>query len=66
MIGIILVIPVIYVIVVIITEYKENYSAAYKANPWAGLGELVVGIFLYFLYTTYFNNWKYHGVCTTN
>ena len=49
-IGIILVIPVIYVIVVIITEYKENYSAAYKANPWAGLGELVVGIFFMFFF----------------
>ena len=49
-IGIILVIPVIYVIVVIITEYKENYSAAYKANPWAGLGELVVGIFFIFFF----------------
>ena len=49
-IGIILVIPVIYVIVVIITEYKENYSAAYKANPWAGLGELVMGIFFMFFF----------------
>ena len=53
-IGIILVIPVIYVIVVIITEYKENYSAAYKANPWAGLGELVVGIFFMFFFIQLF------------
>ena len=49
-IGIILVIPVIYIIVDIITQYKENYSAAYKANPWAGLGELVTGIFFMFFF----------------
>lgn len=49
-IGIILVIPVIYIIVGIITEYKKNYSAAYNANPWAGFGELVMGIFFMFFF----------------
>ena len=54
-VGIILVIPVIFIFTILTTEYKKSYSVAYSTN-----------IFYVFLYTTYFNNWKYHGVCTTN
>ena len=66
-IGTILVIPIIYIIVGIITEYHKSQSVQYSSNPWAGFGEFYDrNIFYVFLYTTYFNNWKYHGVCTTN
>ena len=49
-IGTILVIPVTYIIVVIITEYHKSQSVQYSSNPWAGLGELVVGIFFMFFF----------------
>ena len=44
-IGTILVIPVIYIIVVIITEYHKSQSVQYSSNPWAGFGEFMTGIF---------------------
>lgn len=48
-IGVILVIPVIYTIVVIITDYNKSQSTQYSSNPWAGFGELMTGIsFMFF------------------
>ena len=47
-IGTILVIPVTYIIVVIITEYHKSQSAQYSSNPWAGFAELMTGIFFMF------------------
>ena len=44
-IGTILVIPVIYIIVGIITEYHKSQSVQYSSNPWAGFGEFMTGIF---------------------
>ena len=44
-IGTILVIPVTYIIVVIITEYHKSQSVQYSSNPWAGFGEFMTGIF---------------------
>ena len=41
----ILVIPVIYIIVGIITEYHKSQSVQYSSNPWAGFGEFMTGIF---------------------
>ena len=49
-VGIILVIPVIFIFTILTTEYKKSYSVAYSTNPWAGLGELVVGIFFMFFF----------------
>ena len=49
-IGTILVIPVIYIIVVIITEYHKSQSAQYSSNPWAGFAELMTGIFFMFFF----------------
>ena len=44
-IGTILVIPIIYIIVGIITEYHKSQSVQYSSNPWAGFGEFMTGIF---------------------
>ena len=44
-IGTILVIPVTYIIVGIITEYHKSQSVQYSSNPWAGFGEFMTGIF---------------------
>ena len=49
-IGTILVIPVIYIIVGIITEYHKSQSVQYSSNPWAGFGEYMTGIFLMFFF----------------
>ena len=49
-IGTILVIPVIYIIVGIITEYHKSQSVQYSSNPWAGFGEFMTGIFLMFFF----------------
>ena len=49
-IGTILVIPVIYIIVGIITEYHKSQSAQYSSNPWAGFGEFMTGIFFMFFF----------------
>ena len=49
-IGTILVIPVIYIIVGIITEYHKSQSVQYSSNPWAGFGEFMTGIFLIFFF----------------
>ena len=49
-IGTILVIPVIYIIVGIITEYHKSQSVQYSSNPWAGFGEFMIGIFLMFFF----------------
>ena len=49
-IGTILVIPVIYIIVVIITEYHKSQSVQYSSNPWAGFGEFMTGIFFMFFF----------------
>ena len=49
-IGTILVIPVTYIIVVIITEYHKSQSAQYSSNPWAGFAELMTGIFFMFFF----------------
>ena len=49
-IGIILVIPVIYIIVGIITEYHKSQSVQYSSNPWAGFGEFMTGIFFMFFF----------------
>ena len=49
-IGTILVIPVIYIIVGIITEYHKSQSVQYSSNPWAGFGELMTGIFFMFFF----------------
>ena len=49
-IGTILVIPVIYIIVGIITEYHKSQSVQYSSNPWAGFAELMTGIFLMFFF----------------
>ena len=50
LIGTILVIPVIYIIVGIITEYHKSQSVQYSSNPWAGFGEFMTGIFLIFFF----------------
>ena len=44
-IGTILVMPVIYILVGIITEYHKSQSVQYSSNPWAGFGEFMTGIF---------------------
>ena len=49
-IGTILVIPVIYIIVGIITEYHKSQSVQYSSNPWAGFGEFMTGIFFMFFF----------------
>ena len=49
-IGTILVIPVTYIIVVIITEYHKSQSVQYSSNPWAGFGEFMTGIFFMFFF----------------
>ena len=50
-IGTILVMPVIYILVGVITEYHKSQSVQYSSNPWAGFGEFMTGIFFYvFLY----------------
>ena len=49
-IGTILVIPVTYIIVVIITEYHKSQSVQYSSNPWAGFGEFMTGIFFIFFF----------------
>ena len=49
-IGTILVIPVIYIIVGIITEYHKSQSVQYSSNPWAGFGEFMTGIFFVFFF----------------
>ena len=49
-IGTILVIPVIYIIVGIITEYHQSQSVQYSSNPWAGFGEFMTGIFFMFFF----------------
>ena len=49
-IGTILVMPVTYIIVVIITEYHKSQSAQYSSNPWAGFAELMTGIFFMFFF----------------
>ena len=49
-IGTILVIPVIYIIVGIITEYHKSQSVQYSSNPWAGFGEFMTGIFFIFFF----------------
>ena len=49
-IGTILVIPVIYIIVGIITEYHKSQSAQYSSSPWAGFGEFMTGIFFMFFF----------------
>ena len=49
-IGTILVIPVIYIIVGIITEYHKSQSVQYSSNPWAGFGEFMTGTFLMFFF----------------
>lgn len=49
-IGTILVIPVIYIIVGIITEYHKSQSVQYSSNPWAGFGEFMIGIFFMFFF----------------
>ena len=49
-IGTILVIPVIYIIVGIITEYHKSQSVQYSSNPWAGFGEFITGIFFMFFF----------------
>ena len=47
-VGTILVIPVIYIIVGIITEYHKSQSVQYSSSPWAGFGEFMTGIFFMF------------------
>ena len=49
-IGTILVIPLIYIIVGIITEYHKSQSVQYSSNPWAGFGEFMTGIFFMFFF----------------
>ena len=49
-IGTILVIPVIYIKVGIITEYHKSQSVQYSSNPWAGFGEFMTGIFFMFFF----------------
>ena len=49
-IGTILVIPVIYIIVGIITEYHKSQSVQYSSSAWAGFGELMTGIFFMFFF----------------
>ena len=49
-IGTILVIPIIYIIVGIITEYHKSQSVQYSSNPWAGFGEFMTGIFFMFFF----------------
>lgn len=49
-IGTILVIPVIYIIVGIITEYHKSQSVQYSSSPWAGFGEFMTGIFFMFFF----------------
>ena len=49
-IGTILVIPVIYIIVGITTDYHKAQSAQYSSSPWAGFGELMTGIFFMFFF----------------
>lgn len=49
-IGTILVIPVTYIIVGIITEYHKSQSVQYSSNPWAGFGEFMTGIFFMFFF----------------
>lgn len=49
-IGTILVIPVIYILVGIITEYHKSQSVQYSSNPWAGFGEFMTGIFFMFFF----------------
>ena len=49
-VGTILVIPVIYIIVGIITEYHKSQSAQYSSSPWAGFGEFMTGIFFMFFF----------------
>ena len=49
-IGTILVIPVIYIIVGITTDYHKAQSAQYSLSPWAGFGELMTGIFFMFFF----------------
>ena len=44
-IGTILVMPVIYILVGVITEYHKSQSVQYSSNPWAGFGEFMTGIF---------------------
>ena len=50
LIGTILVIPVIYIIVGIITEYHKSQSVQYSSSPWAGFGEFMTGIFFMFFF----------------
>ena len=49
-IGTILVIPVIYILVGVITEYHKSQSVQYSSNPWAGFGEFMTGIFFMFFF----------------
>ena len=49
-IGTILVIPVIYILIVFITEYHKAQSAQYSSSAWAGFGELMTGIFFMFFF----------------
>lgn len=49
-IGTILVIPVIYILIVFITDYHKAQSAQYSSSPWAGFGELMSGIFFMFFF----------------
>ena len=49
-VGTILVIPVMYIIVGIITEYHKSQSAQYSSSPWAGFGEFMTGIFFMFFF----------------
>ncbi len=49
-IGTILVMPVIYILVGVITEYHKSQSVQYSSNPWAGFGEFMTGIFFMFFF----------------
>ena len=49
-IGTILVMPVIYILVGVITEYHKSQSVQYSSSAWAGFGELMTGIFFMFFF----------------